>query len=335
MRFNVVAVALVSLLVAVPAAAVDRVVDDKGVTCLSGRPLHTTISGAVAAAAPGEKILVCAGTYNENVTVNKAGVTLQGQGGPRLRPGNASLPGIDVVADGVTIRGLDVAGFAGDTFTCGVRVDANSADIQSNRVTTNSIGICVFGGSDHRVRYNVAQDNTRGGISVFDVDGPVDVSNNTVKNNTLFGIAASRCLEPGVLIDHNEVTGSRIGLITGEHRNPCRDFVISNNTLRGPGASTPDSIGVSTFEASGVYTRNSVQDFQTGMYLSNCNGCTATFNAVSFSDVGFFLQFSNGTTVNRNNVSRSATVDCRWDTSGVNVLTGNNCGTQDPAGAFD
>jgi len=40
-------------------------------------------------------------------------------------------------------------------------------------------------------------------------------------------------------------------------------------------------------------------------------------------------------TVTRNNVSRSGVVDCRWDGGGANVLGENNCGTQQPAGAFD
>ena len=44
---------------------------------------------------------------------------------------------------------------------------------------------------------------------------------------------------------------------------------------------------------------------------------------------------SNGVTVTRNNVSRSPIVDCRWDGAGANVLTNNNCGTQQPPGAFD
>ena len=84
-----------------------------------------------------------------------------------------------------------------------------------------------------------------------------------------------------------------------------------------------------------MYTRNSVQDFETGMHLDNCNGCTASFNSVTSSDVGINLVHSDGTTVTRNNVSRSTTVDCRWDGNNVNVLTNNNCGTQDPPGAFD
>ena len=81
MRLLAISFALAAVLVAVPAAAVDRLVDDGLVPCLSGKlPLHGTISAAVAAAAPGETILVCAGKYSDNVVVPKADLTLKGQG---------------------------------------------------------------------------------------------------------------------------------------------------------------------------------------------------------------------------------------------------------------
>ena len=333
MRLGVPVLALACVLVAVPAAAVDRVVDDKGVACLSGRPLHTTISAAVAAAVPGEKILVCAGTYSENVTVNKADLTLQGQGTARLQPGNASAPGIEVVADGVTIQGFDISGLSAGGFNCGIRVAAERADINGNRLQANDGGICISGGSGHRVRYNAIQNN-RGGVTMFGTTGPVDVSNNTLKDNE-FGISAIACA-PGVTIDHNAVTGGRVALAAGDARSQCNGFVITNNTLRGPGASTPGSTGLRTFASDdGVLTRNNIQDFGTGVRLDNADGWTASFNSISSNGFGIVVLSSGNDTVTRNNVSRSTFVDCIWDGSNVNVLTGNNCGTQSPPGTFD
>jgi parallel beta-helix repeat protein len=337
MRISVLGVAFAGLLIAVPAAAVDLVVDDNGVTCLSGRPLHTTISAAVAAAAPGEKILVCAGTYSENVTVNKANLTIQGQGNARLRPGDPALNGINVAANGVTIRGLDVSGFSDiSSFSvCGVRVGADGADISDNRLSANFIGICVSGGSDHRVRYNVVQNNDLG-IDIRNTSGSVDVSNNTVKNNAGAGIFAHQCAAPGVTIDHNAVTGSGTGIFVGgiAVEDGCDGAVITNNTVRGGVGPHPIGIGVS-FSAGVVVTRNLVQDATTGLGLVDALGATASFNSISFNGVGIDIFTSDGVTVTRNNVSRSTIVDCRWDGDGVNVLTNNNCGTQDPAGAFD
>ena len=44
---------------------------------------------------------------------------------------------------------------------------------------------------------------------------------------------------------------------------------------------------------------------------------------------------ASGSSRRTNNVSRGAVIDCFWNGAGVNVLGGNNCGTQFPAGAFD
>ena len=61
------------LLWAVPAAAVDRLVDHALVPC-TGHPVPVTPRSvpAVTAAAAGETIVVCPGTYSEHVTVDKA-----------------------------------------------------------------------------------------------------------------------------------------------------------------------------------------------------------------------------------------------------------------------
>ncbi len=105
---------------------------------------YATINAAIAAANPGDTILIAPGTYNENVVVNKS-VTLQGTGpgvviegtftedngnfaGPlstwlQTAPGysGASGTGISVSADNVTLKNLTV-----DDFLTGVDVSGPS-----------------------------------------------------------------------------------------------------------------------------------------------------------------------------------------------------------------
>src|SRR5437762_10489585 len=63
---------------AAPAAANQRtlVVDDDRQQCPGAD--YTSINAAILAAAPGDKIRVCPGLYNETVVVSKAGLSLQG-----------------------------------------------------------------------------------------------------------------------------------------------------------------------------------------------------------------------------------------------------------------
>ena len=333
MRFLAVVCAVAGLIVAVPALAADRQVDDNLVPCVSGLPIHGTIGAAVAAASAGETILVCAGTYSENVTVNKPDLTLRAQGVVYLKPGAAPVAGIVVVnADGVTIQGFDISGF---TSGCGTRVgfgvSTSRVDIRDNRIHGNSIGICMRGGTDLRVRYNTIQNNTDAGIFLRDTVAP-EVSNNTVRNNGFSGI---ELLDgQGAAIDHNALTGNQgygIAVFASSPFAPADGVVITNNTVRGP-----TSVGIVVSARTGVVlTRNLVQNAGQGVLLSYAKGATASFNSISFNAVGLDIGNTTGATVTRNNVSRSTIVDCRWDGAGVNVLTGNSCGTQDPAGAFD
>ncbi|MEM0037009.1 MAG: hypothetical protein QXK99_06250, partial [Candidatus Korarchaeum sp.] len=53
-----------------------------GSPCASGDGSFTSLSSAVAAANPGDRILVCPGTYKENVRVTKSNIVIAGVGEP-------------------------------------------------------------------------------------------------------------------------------------------------------------------------------------------------------------------------------------------------------------
>ena len=125
-----------------------------------------SIQAAVDAAAPGDTIVVRAGTYRENVTIQTNGLTLRAQGNVTLEPphyshGQCYLPGHAVgicvvptdfdpssgsytsrVSD-VTITGFRVVGFEGD-------------------------GVFGFGTENLKVSQVVAIDNLAYGIASFD-----------------------------------------------------------------------------------------------------------------------------------------------------------------------
>jgi len=205
---------------------------------------------------------------------------------------------------------------------------ANRANIRDNRMHGTWFGIIIDGGTDHRIRYNVIEGSLLAGIAIQLTSGPVEVSNNTAKNNA-DAIIVLEC-QDGLTIAHNALTGNAGGI----NANNCDGALITNNTVRGTGG--PGVRGIFVYGSDGVVvTRNLVQDAATGVGLELTTGATASFNSISSAEVGLDVKSSTGATVTRNNVSRSTAVDCRWDGAGANVLTNNNCGTQQPAGAFD
>ena len=328
MRAILVACALVSLVAATPAAAVDRLVDDGLVPCLSGAlPLHATISAAVAAAAPGETILVCAGTYSDNVVVGTNDLTVRGQGLVRVIAANGGDEVFELTAARVTLQNLDISGAFGN---CAVRVRGSGHELRDLNVHGNQDGICVQEGAGHRIRTSVIENNSFSAIRLRDVG--VDILNNTFKNT---GATSVFLLGPcagtqTISIDHNLfVEPSQTMFVSG-----CAP-VFTNNTIRGngPGASS----GIIVQQGNGiVLTRNMIQKVGLGIGIFNTNGATISFNSISFTDVGLNISAgSTGVTATRNNVSRGNVIDCFWNGAGINVLTGNNCGTQFPPGAFD
>jgi parallel beta-helix repeat protein len=334
MRSVTVALAVCGLLIAAPAAAVDRLVDDGGVPCLSGAlPLHTTISDAVSAASPGETILVCAGTYVDDVTIDKANLTVRGQGLVRLGPLLVAPQdhNIRVTADGVTLQNLDVTG---DFLNCNILVDGAGSDIRDLRVrgqsgpSSHSLGICVRQGIGHRVRNNILE-NLETGIELRDGAGG-EVSGNKLSSINV-GITIVACA--ATTVHHNSISVDLPGGRKGVEIAGC-DALVTNNTLSG---NMNSPTGIDIFRADGaVVTRNQLQHLSNGIQAGRTTGATISFNSIAFSNsIGLLLVDSTGMTVTRNNVSRSADVDCFWDGIGANVLDKNNCGTQDPPGAFD
>ena len=330
MRIGTFVLTLAGLLAAVPAAAVDRVVDAAGVPCNSGAPVYTTIDAALVAALPGETILVCAGDYTveDSVQISKANLTLRAQGTVRVKggPPSDSPPhvGFVVLAEGVTIEGFELSRF----LFCAIVVGGDRADIRDNRLYASSLfdaGICVSDfTTGHRIRYNVVEGNGGGGI-LFRADAG-EISHNTVSGNLQFGIALKGC--GSVNVHHNLVTATHLVGIDVES---C-DAVITNNTVRGASVA---GIRLIDFGINAVASRNTVRGTGTGVLLENSFAGTVSFNSITFNDIGLDLKHSGDVTVTRNNAFRNTTIDCRWDGIETNVLTNNNCGTQQPAGAFD
>jgi parallel beta-helix repeat protein len=172
--------------------------------------VHTTIQAAVDAARPGDTVVVPAGTYREAVTVQTAGLTIQG--GPNAildGDGLSARAGIRVrSADGgrlagFTLRGLTIRDFA----FSGVLVDGvddfrltgtsyvdneeyglfpvrSSGLVDHNTVSgSDDAGVYVGQSSHVQVDANIAHDNTVG-IEI-ELSTSVGVTNNLATGNTI------------------------------------------------------------------------------------------------------------------------------------------------------
>ena len=250
-------------------------------TSLACTGTYPTISAAVAIAAPGDSIHVCQGTYDEQVKVLTANLTIiGGYGGgvtsikpTTVTPNTSSLYSgtpvtaivvVDNVA-GVTVRKVTVDGApAGTNFGCGTYVGifyrGASGSILENHVTNifdpanpgcqGALAIFVqsgHGGSG--LKANVTIDgNTvdtygKNGITANEGGTQVTVTNNTVtgRGNTTYGDAAQNGVQIGF--------GAR-GTVTGNtitnHQYDPPEWVACGILFNGAGGLNTTKNGANT-----------------------------------------------------------------------------------------
>ena len=178
---------LVAAALATPAHAIDLTVGRGG--------RYPTITEALAAAQPGDRVLVRAGTYREpTLVVRTARVTVQGEGWPVL-DGQGEREVLVIAADDVTVRGLVVTrtGVSNLQDRAGIRArDARNCVIEHNRLRDNLFGIYLQRSADCVVRDN---DIEAHGVS-----------------QTSSGNGIHLWYSPGARVERNRVRGHRDGI---------------------------------------------------------------------------------------------------------------------------
>lgn len=213
--------------------------------------VESTIQAAVDSAAPGDTVVVPAGTYRENILVTTPGLTIEGRPGAVLDgAGLAGSAGIRVRA---TVTGQRLAGFT----VAGLHVTNYSftgillSGVDGFRVTggtyTNNEEYGIFPiRSTGRVDFNTVRGSNDSGIYVGQSDG-IRIDHNVVSDNTV-GIEVELATE--VTVEHNRATGNSVGVLVQvvpflsrtETRNvTVRANVLSGNTRPNP-VTDPDEL---------------------------------------------------------------------------------------------
>ena len=183
----------------------------------------TTIQSAVNAAASGDTIRVCAGTYPETVTISKTLTLLGAQSGVDARtraaaPGSESVVhgaggGFNIVASNVVINGFTIEDASGPGIVLSGVGSVDDVQVLNNIIRDNTFGLYFNGeGSGETVKFNL-----------FD-------SNNGAGAHSGTGIyAATSSLLTGILVDSNKFTGHDAAAIFFEGSQLL--ITISNNQL--------------------------------------------------------------------------------------------------------
>jgi parallel beta-helix repeat protein len=243
---------------------------------------YATIQAAITAASPGSTIQVCPGSYNQNVNINKNGITLVGAGASSNASygtiidgtGIGSNPGISLPngVTGVSIRNLRVQNFNANSGIYGALNNNNftvdSVTVNNNNSTAagNNGGIYMNGPVSYVTINNVTSDSNRQrGIVIWNgFKQHITITNNTVTNNNCCGIELQDGTASGVTITGNTITNNfdsgmaATGLMAGAGPNVIADNVLVNNGRFGMEIKLPNGSGLETGDGSIVISGNTV-----------------------------------------------------------------------------
>jgi parallel beta-helix repeat protein len=278
----------------------------------------STISAAVAAANPGATIIVCPGTYTEDVTIEKP-LTLIGSAATVAPSSSDSSPlspltggnnGFTVLSPGVTISGFTVEGAGSD----GLAVIGDHATIKNNIVTDNGLGdpsspgngIDLDGSSYSTVSGNTVSGSGNGGIQLANDPDAIGLS-------TICSALGISC---------NGITGtatydSVIGNNVNNNPNACGILLVDHDGGDGPTANLADGIHNDVVQGNQVLN-NALQGYGAGILLATeVPGGAVYNNLVSGNNVA-----GNGLA----GLTLHSHMGANQDLNG-NVIIGNNFGT--------
>jgi len=327
-------------------------VDDDRVQCPDAA--YSTIQGAVNAARPGEHIRVCAGTYPEQVAIDKS-IVLKADNGVFVKPVGVApntaglfqgdpLAAVFLVTNAVSVEisGFSMDGSANGFIDCGPRL--------IGILFQNSSGL-IEGNVIRHFHLSPALPGCQSGNGIEIETTPGNTSNVAINNNSVDdyqknGITANE-LGTIATIDGNVVTGS--GPTTGTAQNGIQigfgaSGTITNNTVINHVWSPCIVITECVFNATGilVYESNDVHigknvlgTNQVGVYASGKHSLI-DFNLI-FDSLEGVAVVGNGSSIQLNKIAQSSSAAVFVQGNGnhiaSNEILGASIGISEVAGS--
>ena len=299
--------------------------------CTTGDLYFSTIGDAVMNANDCDTIIVCPGTYKENVVVNKSveiRAYSQNPADTIVKANNSNDHVFYVTADNVTISGFTVTRALGyykagiclyNSNNCRIEnVNASnnyhgillysyiffssSNIVANNTASNNHYGIFLFNSSNNTITNNKASLNTWSGIEI------TSSSNNTIVNN----IVSNNCYGSGICLHHssNNIIANNTAS-SNNYGGICLHCFNSNNTITN-----------NTFYLNGMVVRESYNNKVTNnmvngkplVYLENVSDYVV-------KDAGQIIAInSNNITIKDLNLSYATVGIEFWNTSNSKII---------------
>lgn len=293
--------------------------------CLSGSCNFTTIQGAVDAASNGKIITVLAGTYNENVDVNKS-LELFGAGASMtfVNATNPSDHTFNLTATSTNLSGFTIQNATGTSYA-GIYITANNASILNNNISKNYYGIRIVLANGNSIHSNNISSNSRS-IDLLNSSSN-QIINNSASHNTAVGISLFGSSNFNTITNNSANNNGQNGIhVNGSHNNYIRyNSVISNSQ---------NAILISSSNFSTIKDNNASKSAK-GIYLERTNHNTIVSNDASGNIFnGIYLESSRNSTINNNIASSNIQSGIYLISNSASNVTNNTANSNLDVGIF-
>lgn len=327
---------------------------------VNGAPTHgdgtqvqsgQSIQAAILAAQPGDRIVVATGTYAEQLTIDKDGITLIGKGAVLVPPASTTqntcsgLAGPDTEAgicvtgsgvqlepyiqehrkfisvdrpvQGVTVTGFQVRGFSGENIAV---VGAENAQVTGNWLNDgDAYGLLAVGSKSSLLAGNAVASSDKLRFIAICND---DLANVHVTHNSVSGYDIGLCIQtPGAAVEQNDVSNCCVGAFIDPGVNGAE---LSHNHF---GATNPkcatDFSGAAGIIISGALN----SEVQGNVIEGQHNGGIGVGIYVTDDQTTDPVSIASGNVI-ADNILYDNDVDIFLNTTGTgNVVTNNKCST--------
>jgi len=292
---------------------------------------YHTIAEAITAAALGDTIEVGPGTYDGNFDLNVADLTLEATGTTAETIIDATIAGIVISADGVTVDGFTVENV--ENGKIGIKVTGDDATVKYNVITLAdpegwADGILLNIVDEATVEYNeLAHEVT---ISV-NTCSDAELSHNTFGGG--INLVNSTDIE---IIDNDLIDVNYLGIRFGN--GPFTSILIEGNTISGTTATTnPNDAGIGFIGSNQVVTnlqiiRNDIiNNLGPGIVIPSTVTLDGDDNVIKYNDIsgngGYGIQ--NDTTTTDLDATRNYWGDVTGPSSGTGAKASTAVGSGD------
>ncbi len=256
-----------------------------GVTAAAAPALQDQID----AASPGDTITVPAGHYEGPITIDRP-LTLIGEGRPVI-DGMGKSDVVTVTAEGVTLRGFEIinSSIAVSTEPGGIRLEADGAIVEDNKLRDVLYGIIMVGSRDHVIRGNEVssfpdQPTQRRGHAIYLYGS----GGNIIEDNTL------HTAKDGIFLgfaDFNEVRNNHVSDVRyGIHYMYANDNLFEDNVFVDSvaGAAIMYSTRIELTGNTFAHNRSSASGY--GILLKDVDDVTIKNNLIHHNRLGLTLE---------------------------------------------